>query len=246
MSLSPASCFVSVELAAAFKGSHFCPQPARLLCAQFSVAVPRAGAEVPTFLWAAGMRVTKWGCWVQHCTLLSFSFILQGTSSVEMELKVKLSCFVLAAEPQISSFLSYCLTFCLCLSVTEIDQTVFVFRFSAPSNYWMMIRFWFGACTGISSIPASFEDLCQVVKLCACISVVPAYYWFCGYSVPSDGCQVNKVWEMLAAFWCLQSLRLYSERQMVPWLMSHRNEGVLWCNLLGHAGSTPEQFSVIA
>lgn len=63
----------------------------------------------------ARTRVRKWGCWVQHLTLLSRPFILQGTSSEEMELKVKISCFVLAAEPQISSFLSYCLTFCLCL-----------------------------------------------------------------------------------------------------------------------------------
>lgn len=145
MSLSPARCFVSLELAAAFKGSHFSSQPAWLLCTRFPVTVPRAGAEVPTFLWAAKMRVTKWGCCVQHLTLLSPSFILQGTSSVEMELQVKLQCFVLSKQPQISSFLSYCLTFCLCLSVTEIEQMVFVFRFSAPSNCWMMIRFWFGA-----------------------------------------------------------------------------------------------------
>lgn len=150
--------------------------------------------ELQGWEWQSG------GCWVQHRTLLSCSFILQGTSSVEMELKVKLSCFVLAAEPQISSFLSYCLTFCLCLSVTEIEQMVFVCRFLAPSNYWMMIRFWFGACTGTFSVPASFEELCQVVKLCACLSVVPDYYWLCSYSVPSDGCQVNKVWDVLAAF----------------------------------------------
>lgn len=200
MSLSSASCFVSAEVAVVFKGSHFCPRPALLLYARFPVAVPRAGAEVPTFLWAAKMRVTKWGLLVQHCTLLSRSFILQGTSSVELELKVKLSCFVLVAKPQISSFLSYCFTFCLCLSVIEIEQTVFVFRFSAPSNYWMMIRFWFGACTGTFSVPASFEELCQVVKFCACVSVVPDYYWLCSYSVPSDGCQVNKVWDVLAAF----------------------------------------------
>jgi len=50
MALSPAGCFVSVELAAAFKGSRFCPQPARLLCAEFLVTVPRAGVEVPAFL----------------------------------------------------------------------------------------------------------------------------------------------------------------------------------------------------
>lgn len=71
MSLSPARCFVSLELAAAFKGSHFSPQPAWLLCTWFPVAVPRASVEVPTFVWAAKMRVTKWGCWVQHLTLLS-------------------------------------------------------------------------------------------------------------------------------------------------------------------------------
>lgn len=55
------------------------------------------------------------------------------------------------------------------VSVTEIEQTVFVFRFSAPSNYWMMTKFWFGACTGISSIPASFEGLCQEVKSIVCL-----------------------------------------------------------------------------
>lgn len=197
MSLSPASCFVSAELAAALKGSHFCPQPAWLLCTRFPVAVPRVGAEVPAFLWAARMRVTKWGCWVQHLTLWSRSFILQGTSSGEMELKVKLSCFVLAAEPQISSFLSYCLTFCLCLCYRNRANGLCVQVFCCL--YWMMIKFWFGACTGISSVTASFEGLCQVVKSCVCIAVVPAYYWFCSYSVPTDGCQVNKVWEAFGA-----------------------------------------------
>lgn len=64
---------------------------------------------------AARTGVRERGCWAQHLTLLSRPFILRGTSSEEMELKVKISCFVLAAEPQISSFLSHCLTFCLCL-----------------------------------------------------------------------------------------------------------------------------------
>lgn len=57
----------------------------------------------------------KVGCWAQHLTLFSRPFILRGTSSEEMKLQVKIPCFVLAAEPQISSFLSHCLTFCLCL-----------------------------------------------------------------------------------------------------------------------------------
>lgn len=93
------------------------------------------------FLCAAKMKVTKWVWSVQHCTLFSCSFILQGTSSVEMELQVNLSDFVLAFEPQISSFLSYCLMLCLCLPATEIEQTVFVLTLSACSNHWMMMRF---------------------------------------------------------------------------------------------------------
>lgn len=53
---------------------------------------------------------------------------------MEMELQVNLSDFVLAFEPQISSFLSYCLMLCLCLPATEIEQTVFVLTFSTCSN----------------------------------------------------------------------------------------------------------------
>lgn len=39
--------------------------------------------------------VREWRCWAQHLTLWSCPFILRGTSSEEMELKVKASCFVL-------------------------------------------------------------------------------------------------------------------------------------------------------
>lgn len=130
------------------------------------------------------------------------------------------------------------------LSVTEIEQMVFVSRFSAPSTYWMMIRFWFGACTGISSVPASFQDLCQVVKWFACVSTVPAYYWFCfGAIWWLSGKQGTRC---AGSLWHLQSFCLLLERQIVPWLMSHCNGGVLGCSLLGHVGFIPEQFSAIA
>lgn len=97
--------------------------------------------QVPAFLWAARMRVTKRGWLGSASHFVQWFFYPSGDFLCKMELKVKLSCFLLAAETQISSFLSYCLTFCLCLSVTKIGQMVSVFRFSALSNYWMMIRF---------------------------------------------------------------------------------------------------------
>lgn len=105
------------------------------------------------------------------CSAVLLSF--RELPLVEMELQVNLSDFVLAFAPQISSFLSYCLTLCLCLPATEIEQTVFVFTFSACSKHRMMRRFQSAACSSISSFPPSFEDQHQMVELCACISALP-------------------------------------------------------------------------
>lgn len=107
MALAPASSFVS----AAFGGSHF-SQPSRLPCAPFLVSVPRAGV-VSLLFCDCKDQSEKVGLLASASHF--YPFILWGTSSEEMELQVKISRFVLAAEPQISRFLSYCLTFCLCL-----------------------------------------------------------------------------------------------------------------------------------
>lgn len=122
----------------------------------------------------ARMRVRNWGCWVQHLTLLSRPFILRGTSSEEMELKVKIPFFVLAAEAQLSSFLSYCLTFCLCLCYRNRASSLCVQVFcSLQLLNDNQVRF--EACTGISSVPASFGDPCQVEVVClpSCSDCLP-------------------------------------------------------------------------
>lgn len=126
------------------------------------------------FSGTARMRVRNWGCWVQHLTLLSRPFILRGTSSEEMELKVKIPFFVLAAEAQLSSFLSYCLTLCLCLCYRNRANSLCVQVFcSLQLLNGNRVRF--EACTGISSVPVSFGAPCQVEVVClpSCSDCLP-------------------------------------------------------------------------
>lgn len=242
VALALASCFVSVELLLLPLEA-----PTSLPSLSDSLALP-SWSLCQGLAWClclsvtARTRVRKWGCWLQHLTFILLSFGELPLRRWSWKLRFHALFWQLSHKYPVSSLTVWRFVY---VSVTEIEQKVFVCRFSAPSNYWMAIRFglklalMFPLFLPVLEIPAKW-------KLCACPAALTAYHRFSSYSVPSHGCQVNKVWGVLWKPLALTEPSLYLKRQMMPWLTALHNRGVLPHNLLGHLGSDPELFTGIA
>lgn len=164
------------------------------------------------FSMTARTRVRKWGCWLQHLTFILSSFGELPLRRWSWKLRFHALFWQPSHKYPVSSLTVWRFVY---VSVTEIEPVVFVCRFSAPSNYWMTIRFGsklalvFLLFLPVLETPAKW-------KFCACPAVVTAYYRFCSCSVPSHGCQVNKVQDVLAAFGTHRALTCIEETDVGP------------------------------
>lgn len=166
---SSTSCFVSAELAAAFGGSSF-SQPSRLPCSLRSCS-PCQGLEgADAFL---RLRGREWESGAAGLSISLCGAVLLSSGELPLRRwswKLRLHALFF----QISSFLSHCLTFCLCLCYRNrakgLSAQVFCSLWLLNNN-----RVRFEACTGISSVPASFGDPFQVRIVClpSCSDCLP-------------------------------------------------------------------------
>lgn len=101
---SPASTFVSLDRAAAFNHFPFCAGLALLLFMSFPGHSAKSWRERGSFSMHRKDESDQIGLdQLKHLTLFQGPFILQGTSSAGMELRVNLSNCVLASVTPVSS-----------------------------------------------------------------------------------------------------------------------------------------------